>query len=550
LLVLLACAVAVAQPEGISKDIREVDDRAAKPFEQREREAAMRRLGESDDEAALAKLVTLLGDDFVHIRASAQRILIGAAPAADALLKTQGLADRNAEVRRRSARVLGARRHAGAISQLAAMARADSDEETRVAAAEALGAIAGAATGDQAEEALAGLSALLKANNAAAGAAARELGRLGQAAHADAIARILRSKSAEAVIGACDGLAALGVAADRADALAGVSDHKDWGVRIASVQALCAAREVGDEELYRKTLGQRLADKDWRVRRRTIEALVDLWHPLSAELLIQRIEQEEGALAIDIVHALEDLTGTRQGYRAAAWAGWWKASGRAAGITARKPRPKHGWLRPPRDGSAESGGSGATASYFDIPVFSRPTAFVFDMSGSMREAVSRDNAKIRIDLARQELARTLERMPDGSSLNLVIYRYYSEFPIRTELQRAFPKGVQPHSQRTVESATRWINTQEAVGWGAFYEGITGAMEDPQVEAVYFLSDGAPSRGEYVDREALIEALGRARRFSPVIIHGVLVGGGNRDEQFMREMSESCGGEFADTRKAK
>lgn len=75
LLLSLACAVSVAQPEAVINDIRVVDDLATKVAEQREREAAMRRLGESNDPAAYAKLISLLNDDFLQIRTTAERIL-------------------------------------------------------------------------------------------------------------------------------------------------------------------------------------------------------------------------------------------------------------------------------------------------------------------------------------------------------------------------------------------------------------------------------------------------------------------------------------------
>ena len=325
---------------------------------------------------------------------------------------------------------------------------------------------------------------------------------------------------------------------------------KDWRVRIAAVQAMCSVEQIPDEDRYREVLGKALDDKDWRVRRRGIEALVDLWQKLSVELLVARLPDEDGALALDIVHALEDLTGVRQGYLKEAWTRWYEGTGKDRPLADRKPRPENGWLRAPKPGSVEAGGGGATASYFDIPVYAQASAFVFDMSGSMRDPVGRDNPKIRVELARDELAKTLSDLPENTPFNLLIYRYYSEFPIRTEIQQAFSKGVQPLTDRNRDAANKWIEGQPAKGWGAFYEGLMAAFSDPEVQVVYFMSDGAPSRGEYVDRIELVEALAEARRFSPVVVHGVLVGGGRRDEEFMKSMAESCGGTFADARNRK
>jgi len=546
--VLLLCVPALAQPDAVKQDLKEVDDRADKPFEQYERESAMRRLGESGDPAAFAKLVSLLNDDFVSIRTSAQRILVSAKGDAGSVLVRDGLTHKQAEVRRRSATVLGKRKDAAATKPLANLLKGEKDESVRVACVHALGAVAAGFGKDWAgdKELSSALERALKGNDAPAGAAALQLGQLGAVQYAARIAELAKGKSAESAIGGCDGLAALGVAAEHLEALAKAAAAKDWRVRIAAAQALCSVRQDGHDDALRESLAALLADSDWRVRRRCIESLVDLWRPLSADLLAARIGKESSVLALDIAHALEDLTGTRQGYLPEAWSRWWESSGRAKGLVARRERPAQGWLRPPRPGSVDAGGSGATATYFDIPVFAQPTAYVFDMSGSMRDPVSRDNSKIRSVLAREELARTLKASPAGTSFNLVIYRYYSEFPVRTEVLRAF-SAAQPLGPKTLESADKWIAGQQAFGWGAFYEGLVAAMADPAVQVIQFLSDGAPSRGEFTDREELIEALGVVRRFAPVVVNAVLVGGARRDEDFMRDMATNCGGSFADAR---
>jgi hypothetical protein len=213
-----------------------------------------------------------------------------------------------------------------------------------------------------------------------------------------------------------------------------------------------------------------------------------------------------------------------------------------------RPRSKR-WLRAPKaGGSAEDGGP--TASYFDIPVIAQPTMFLFDMSGGMREAVSRSNPRIRAELACDELGKTLKQLPEGTLFDMLIYRYYSSFPIRTEVQRPFSKGAQPANGRNIEAALKWFSEQPGLGWGAFYEGFAAAMEDPRFQAVYSISDGAPNRGEYVDRGELIDALAELRRFQPATVHAVLVGGGGRDLDFTQGVAESCGGMIADARARK
>ncbi|MCA8936241.1 MAG: HEAT repeat domain-containing protein [Planctomycetes bacterium] len=539
MLLLSSWSFAVAQSAKVEADIKKVDDWATDSFKQYEREDAMERLAASGEDAAISKLIELLNDDFANIRTAGERVLVEAKGDADKLLIDEGLGSKKDQVRIRAARVLGLRKATAAVDALAKQARGDKLVAARVTAAQALGRIGG----DEAAEAL---RKILKAGDAASGAAARSLGKDADDDTAKSIAKLLKEKDWAAAVGAADGLAACG--ADKfTKELSTAIPHKDWRVRIAVAQALATVETVAEPELFSDAYGELLEDKDWRVRRRTIEALVDLWQPLGAELLVARLADEETALRYDIVHAMEDLTGQRFGYLPEAWQNWWKGQGRSKGLVARKPRPEYGWLRGPRGGETGEEGEGKTASYFDIPVLAQPTAFAFDMSGSMRDAVSKSDGRLRIDVARGELAETLDNLPEGAPFNLVIYRYYSGFPVKTEVQRAFPKGVQDNNPKTIQQAKDWIGGMEALGWGAFYEGISAALEDTQVQAVYFLSDGAPSRGDFVQREALIDALNELRRFHPATIHTVLVGGGYRDEEFMSGMAKSCGGTFADAR---
>ena len=135
-------------------------------------------------------------------------------------------------------------------------------------------------------------------------------------------------------------------------------------------------------------------------------------------------------------------------------------------------------------------------------------------------------------------------MPKGSAFNICAYRYSSKFPPETEWLRAFKDGVQELNAANVKAGNEWLAKLEARGWGAFYEALTLSMEDPKVQAIYFLSDGAPSRGAYVRRENLIAALRKAMRFCPVTINTVTISTKGRDIEFMEAIAKEGGGTCA------
>lgn len=531
LLVALLCGVSPVRA-GADEDLAEIDQYAKEPFKQIERERAMRRLASEGGEKAAAKLVELLGDEFIHIRESATELLVNMhGDEATSAAQKDGLASKSAEVRARSAEVLGLRFASAAVEDLAKLLKKDKDETVRFRAAQALGILGG-------ETARAALRDGLKLDGEACGECARALGRLGDAESADKLVKLLDKKDGLAAVGAADGLSALG-ADGYVEALAKAADHKDWRARIAVAQAFARLEKPESRETAREALEALLADDDWRVRRRTVEALVDLWDKLSIDLLAARLgEEKEAPLTYDLVHALEDLSGERKGYEPGAWQLWWKTKASSFELRQKPKRPANGWLRMPEAG-AVGDGKGVSATFFDVPVFAQDAAFVFDASGSMRDELA--GGKTKFDRCREELHRTLDALPEGTSFNLVIYRYESNFPPTTALLRAFDKGVRKAEKKSIDAAMKWIEGQEAKGWGAFYEGITGAMEDPAIRVVYFLSDGSPSRGRCTRRESLIFALRESTRFHPITLNTVLIGGQRRDRELMQEMAEALGG---------
>lgn len=526
-------------------DIKEIDDLKSDPFKQYEREDKMRALAKSGSVEAAQKLIELLGDEYVHIRDAASDILIEMKGAdVNSRLIIDGLGSTNWEIQQRSARVLGYR---GAIEAVGALAKAllnassRSNKDIKVselaeAFAFALGAI-GTVEAKQALERSVGAQ-----NDAASGACARALGQLGfREAGAEIENECTLGGGWQRVVGAVDGLGLLdpNVSIKR---IGTCTKHKDWRVRIATAQALARVTTVEAIADVRGGFMRLLSDEDWRVRRRTVEAMVDLWQPASVELLIEALAAEKTAIIHDIVHSLELLSGERKGYRSEGWKLWWDGSKKE--LAAKPKRPAQGWLHAPEKGRLSESGEGETTTFFDVPVLKQNAAFAFDLSGSMRNPLSKSDSRIPIELAREELKKTLAAMPKGSMFNVCAYRYSSKFPPETEWLRAFKDGVQELNAANVKAGNEWIAKLEARGWGAFYEALTLSMEDPKVQAIYFLSDGAPSRGAYVRRENLLAALRKAMRFCPVTINTVTISTKGRDIEFMEDIAKEGGGTCA------
>ncbi len=515
-------------------DIKEIDDLKSDPFKQYEREDKMRALAKSGSAEAANKLIELLGDDYVHIRDAASDILIEMKcdVVNDCVIKA--LVHKSADVRWRAADILGYRGVASALKELVDKLRTDKDVLVREACARALGAIGN-------DEARKALVAGLAQGGATGGVCARALGQLGVKDAAEKMEKLLKDKEWQGMVGALDGFASLGPDA-AVKSIAKCQTGKDWRVRIATVQCLAKLTTAEAITESKPALAALLRDEDWRVRRRSVEAMVDLWQPASVELLIEALVSEKTAIIHDIVHALELLSGERKGYRSEGWKMWWDGSKKE--LAAKSKRPAQGWLHAPEKGRLSESSEGETTTFFDVPVLKQNAAFVVDLSGSMRNPLSKSDARIPLELAREELKKTLAAMPKGSAFNICAYRYSSKFPPETEWLRAFKEGVLELNAANVKAGNEWLAKLEARGWGAFYEALTLSMEDPKVQAIYFLSDGAPSRGAYVRRENLIAALRKSMRFCPVTINTVTISTKGRDIEFMEDIAKEGGGTCA------
>jgi HEAT repeat protein len=521
-------------------DVKKIEDLKMEVHDQSSRRAAIRRVGKAGTDTAARTLVELLCDSYDMIRQVAFEALVGMSGSdVDTVLIEEGLAHDNAIVRREVCDILAIRKPKQAAEPLTRVMKRDKDDSVPPRAARAVGFIGG-------EDAKGELERGLKRKGALGGQSAIALARLELVDEelSEDIAKLAGDRDWQGAVGALDAIKMVGPdpwLEDLGDAL----KNRDWRPRIALAQCLAAVDSDEQRAYVVELYTELLEDDDWRVRRRTIEALVDWWQVEAIKLLIDTLEEEEGSLRYDIVHALVALCGGAFGYNTEAWKLWWVQKGESYQLREKPKRPRNGWLKAPDKDQVEREGGGHTATFFNVPVFEQDSTFVFDMSGSMRNEVSKDDPRIKGDIALQELARTLESMPEGADFNVQIFRFWSEWPQRTQEQSAFD-SVQPLTDKNIKKAREWIASQEIRGYGAFYEAILMACKDPSVEVVYFLSDGGPSQGRYCEKSNCAPALLEALRFYPVTIHTVLIGGSNSDEKFMEELAQQHGGSMVNT----
>ena len=249
-----------------------------------------------------------------------------------------------------------------------------------------------------------------------------------------------------------------------------LGNHPDFALRTLVLRAL--AKIDSAASIKRRVEG--LEDPAWQVRTAAVQSLKGVRDSSVVDGLIGSLERESGALEPQIVEILIELTGVDLGPDAGPWEEYWQSR---RGKFAKNPvagsddSPKgRTFVRKADPKAARS------PSYFGVEIVSRRLAFIVDVSGSMSSEVSvpqergGNQTMRRIDLAKDELLRVLDKLRPGTYFNLV--RFESGFsqmvkkpiklsPKSMKRARGFVHGLQPGGGGRT-SSTPW-NSSSRLG---------------------------------------------------------------------------------------
>jgi hypothetical protein len=299
--------------------------------------------------------------------------------------------------------------------------------------------------------------------------------------------------------------------------------------------AAFALAEIRTPEAVAK-LYELLRDRDWSVRAETLRHVTELRRKDVIPILIERMSQETGRLRPDVYSALRILTGFDHGRLPDRWRKWWANEG----ATFELPTYEKAMLaEDKRVNSAVEGGT-KSEHFYGVRVQSERVVFVLDISGSMNLPVgangedvstAKPGAPPRIKRAKEELAKTVRKLPDGTLFNIIFFE--SEvIAFNTKLVR-MTKAMR-------RKALRFISDQFALRATALYPAIKLAFDDPLVDTIYLLSDGAPTVGEITDIADIREEVKRWNSARHVRIHGVAVG---QDSTLLQWLTKDTGGRY-------
>ncbi len=370
----------------------------------------------------------------------------------------------------------------------------------------------------------------------------------------------LRRRAIEALVASADATAA--------DAIVPLCNDTDPAPRCAALEGLAALKSPS---VVKPAIAS-LAHDVWQVRVSAITALKKVRSRDAIEPLIARLALEEGRLQVDVGDALNEITGRSFGTRLEMWQQFWGAYKDRFQIPTDEELAK---LRAKqKEEAAKYKPEKAGTSYHGIETPSRRIMFVIDVSGSMENLVVEKErfedggypSFLRIDICKTELVRTIESLEPYVEFNVI----------------AFATAVRPWKKDLVKAnvvnksaAVDWVRKLEALG-GASKEdlaqaGLTssanleagktntfGALStalgaggrgtkdkayECVIDTIFFLSDGRPTVGDYVDPQDVAREIRELNKLRKVVIHTIAIGEFQKD--FMKLLAEENGGIFVD-----
>lgn len=294
--------------------------------------------------------------------------------------------------------------------------------------------------------------------------------------------------------------------------LAAASDLESRMLGLAMLMEMDSPAAVTYAQRYMK-------NRAWELRSLSYRYLTKCRDVTSIPMLIDRYGREEGRLAYELDKALFVHTGTKC-WNAQNWNKWWRANNVGFAL----PHPE----------SVKGGGSttgGQTISYYDIPLVSARIAFIVDHSGSMGAKVGTDQKRNRLMAAKEQLRQVIGALPKTHKVNMI--------PFQTKVGRVW-RELKVLNGGNRKELLEEIEKVKLGGGTNTYGALMAAMEDPEVDTIYLLTDGVPTAGEITDSEEILDAVLRQNRTRQIVIHCISIG---MKSELLMDLAALTGGQY-------
>ena len=346
---------------------------------------------------------------------------------------------------------------------------------------------------------------------------------------------------------------------DRPEATEALVDLLDCGRltwAMASIQTLCKNQHHAAIEDLIGLIGSAPFDASYGFRFTLARGLKEMKHPDAWEGLAKLFERVDGQLAHrldqEFQHVTsEDFAGDEDRFQA--WRGLVgltpepespqvDALGKASEILRQEGQPK---LPIPQQMGLQPAKSAASyarekrlkpSHYYGINIYAKRLLFVIDRSGSMKTVVG---GHARIQRAKMELITAINGLDEQCQFGILVF---------DNDVRAWREELVEANDSNKRNAIRFVEYLSAGRSTNTYAALRRSLSfDPQLEAVFLLTDGEPTYGQIVNPSAILLDILRRNEVHNVTINTIAIAVEPLMATFLRNLSEPSNGEFREVR---
>ncbi|PAY19673.1 hypothetical protein CKO51_10090 [Rhodopirellula sp. SM50] len=346
---------------------------------------------------------------------------------------------------------------------------------------------------------------------------------------------------------------------DRPEATEALVDLLDcsrltWAM--ASIQTLCKNQHHAAIDDVIGLIGSEAFDASYGFRFTLARGLKQMKHPDAWEGLAKLFERVDGQLAHrldqEFQHVTnEDFGGDEERYQA--WRGLvgltpepessqGGALAKASEILRQEGQPE---LSIPQQMGLQPAKSAASyarekrlkpSHYYGINIFAKRLLFVIDRSGSMRTVVG---GNARIQRAKMELITAINGLDEQCQFGILVF---------DNDVRAWREELVAADETNKRNAIRFVEYLSAGRSTNTYAALRRSLSfDPQLEAVFLLTDGEPTYGKIVNPSAILLDILRRNEVHNVTINTIAIAVEPLMATFLRNLSEPSNGEFREVK---
>ena len=319
----------------------------------------------------------------------------------------------------------------------------------------------------------------------------------------------------------------LGLSSRDADAqyLVTLTETEDAQVVLAAAVALLERKQSEQLPLLVRLAQRPEFQESYGFRRSLVDAVAAVPDKASVDFLIDVVSRFEGQLRFHTAQHLSRLTNQNFGGRVDQWADWWTQHADGFQPAVKKPEAADNNA----NSSAQIPWQEPLPEFCGAPIYARRVVFVIDRSGSM---ATQTNGVSRLNEARYQLKNAIEKLDRYVLFNIVEFNATA---------RSFQSELVPADETHKKEARDFLNGLTAKGAPQKTDALmTGLLADPNLEALYFITDGECCAWARLLHNRAITARNSTRRTS------IFTVGADCDEEtrdYLQDLSRRNNGEF-------